>query len=135
MNTTSLSGLVNGTSSDPDGKLRHVPTQARSRERLRRVLDAAEELLTRQGASAFTTARIAESAGVPIGSVYHYFSDKGAIVEALALRYWSDFEDLVAAAAETDEGNPLPDPAGAVLDALGRRVPRPPRLPGLVVLS
>jgi AcrR family transcriptional regulator len=110
--------LVNGTSSDPDGQLRHVPTQARSRERLRRVLDAAEELLTRQGASAFTTARIAEAAGVPVGSVYHYFPDKEAIVEALAMRYWSDFEDLVAAAAETDERDPLPDPAGAVLDAL-----------------
>jgi AcrR family transcriptional regulator len=95
-----------------------VPTQTRSRERLRRVLDSADELLATEGAEAFTTNRIAESAGVPVGSVYRYFPDKQAIVEALALRYWSDFEDLVAAAAETDEREPLSDPGGVVLDAL-----------------
>jgi AcrR family transcriptional regulator len=95
-----------------------VPTQARSRERLQRVLDAADDVLASEGAGAFTTTRIAQVAGVPVGSVYHYFPDKQAIVEALARRYWSDFEDLVAAAAESDEREPLSDPAAAVLDAL-----------------
>lgn len=99
-------------------KLRNVPTQARSRARLLRVLDAADELLAREGAGAFTTARVADAAGVPVGSLYHYFPDKEAIVEALALRYWSDFEDLVAAVAETDERDPVTDPAGAVLETL-----------------
>ena len=98
--------------------LRHVPTQARSRERLRRVLDAADLVLARDGAGAFTTTRIAHAAGVPVGSVYRYFPDKEAIVEALATRYWSEFADLVAAAAELDEQSPMPDPAGAVLEAL-----------------
>jgi AcrR family transcriptional regulator len=99
-------------------QLRNVPTQARSRARLGRVLDAAEVLLAREGALAFTVSRIAAEAGVPVGSVYHYFTDKEALVEALALRYWSDFEDLVAGVAETDERSPLTEPAGAVLDAL-----------------
>jgi AcrR family transcriptional regulator len=99
-------------------RLRNVPTQARSRERLRRVLDAADDVLVSEGAAAFTTNRIAQAAGVPVGSVYRYFPDKEAIVTALALRYWSDFEDLVAAAAEADELEPLSDPGGVVLDAL-----------------
>jgi len=103
---------------DPDTRLRHVPTQARSRERLRRVLDAADHVLISDGAGAFTTTRIAEVAGVPVGSVYRYFPDKEAIVEALATRYWSEFADLVAAAAHADEQSPVRDPAGAVLDAL-----------------
>ena len=34
------------------------------------------------------------------------------------MRYWSDFEDLVAGVAETDEAQPLADPVGAVLDVL-----------------
>jgi AcrR family transcriptional regulator len=101
-----------------EAKLRNVPTQARSRERLRKVIDAAGEVLDREGAGAFTTTRIAEAAGIPIGSVYRYFPDKEAIIEALALRYWSDFEDLVAAAAEADEREPLDDPGAVVIDAL-----------------
>ncbi len=99
-------------------QLRNVPLQARSRERVRRILDAADELLAEEGASAFTTNRVARHAGVPVGSVYRYFPDKEGIVEALALQYWSDFEDLVAAAAELDERNPLQDPGAVVLDAL-----------------
>jgi AcrR family transcriptional regulator len=82
------------------------------------VLDAADELLARDGAPAFTTTRIAGTAGVPIGSIYRFFSDKEAIVEALALRYWSDFEDLVAGAAEADRVDPLPDPGSVVIDVL-----------------
>jgi AcrR family transcriptional regulator len=101
-----------------DTRLRNVPTQARSRERLRRVLDAADEVLARDGADAFTTTRIAQVAGVPVGSVYRYFPDKEAIVEALATRYWSEFAGLVAAAARRDEESPLSDPAGGVLEAL-----------------
>src|SRR5437764_173255 len=99
-------------------QLRHAPAQARSRERLRRVLDAADELLEHEGAGAFTTTRIAQAAGVSVGTVYRFFPDKQTIVEALAVQYWSDFDDLVAGVAEADEQAPLDDPAGAVLGAL-----------------
>lgn len=102
----------------PTPALRNVPTQARSRERLRRVLAAADEVLAREGAAAFTTTRIAAAAGVPVGSVYHYFPDKAAVVQALAVDYWTEFADLVAGAADADERTPLADPAGTVLDAL-----------------
>jgi AcrR family transcriptional regulator len=109
---------VTGEPNDLERKLRNVPVQARSRERLRRLLDAADEVLTVEGASAFGTTRIAAAAGVPIGSVYQFFRGKEAIVEALAVRYWSDFEDLVAAVAESDERDPLPDPGAVVIDVL-----------------
>ena len=99
-------------------QLRNVPVQARSRRRLAQVLDAGDQVLAREGAAAFTTNRVAAVAGVPVGSVYHYFQDKEALVQALALRYWEEFEDLVRGVAETDERDPLPDPAGAALDAL-----------------
>src|SRR5579859_7070924 len=100
-------------------QLRHTPTQARSRERLQRVLDTADELLAREGASAFTTTRIAEVAGVPVGSVYRFFDDKEAIVEALAVRYWDEFDGVVAALAEAcADGAPLGSPSASVLQAL-----------------
>jgi AcrR family transcriptional regulator len=82
------------------------------------VLDAADELLELEGAEAFTTTRIAQTAGVSVGPVYRFFPDKQTILEALAVRYWSDFDDLVAGVAEADALEALEDPAGAVLGAL-----------------
>lgn len=82
------------------------------------MLDAADEVLERDGAEAFTTTRVADVAGVPIGSVYRFFPDKEAITEALAIRYWSDFEDLVAGAADADALDPLPDAGSFVIDTL-----------------
>jgi AcrR family transcriptional regulator len=104
--------------SDLDRRLRHVPVQARSRERLQRVLDAADRVLAEEGAEAFTTTRVAEAAGIPVGSVYRFFPDKEAIVEALAVQYWTDFDDLVAATAELAEQSGIEDPGGTVLGAL-----------------
>lgn len=98
--------------------LRNAPTQARSRERLRRVLDAAETVLATEGAQAVTTTRIAEVAGVPVGSVYRFFPDKDAIVDAVAVGYWQQFEELVADLAGEDEREPLADPVSAVLETL-----------------
>lgn len=106
------------TSPHLDARLRNVPTQARSRERLQRVLDAADRVLAAEGAPAFTTNRIADVAGVPVGSVYRYFPDKATIAEALAVRYWAELADLVAAAADSDERARLADPVADVVAAL-----------------
>ena len=82
------------------------------------MLEAADHVLAQEGAAAFTTNRLAAVAGVPVGSVYHYFPDKAAVIEALAVAYWRDLGDLVAASADSDEHSPLTDPAGDVLGAL-----------------
>jgi AcrR family transcriptional regulator len=102
----------------PDLSLRNAPLQARSRARLGRVLDAAEQVLERDGAEGFSTTAVARMAGVSVGSVYRFFPDKQALAEALAVRYWSDFADLVAGVAEADALEPVADPATAVLGVL-----------------
>ena len=66
--------------------LRRVPVQGRSVARVRRMLDACAELVDQVGYEALTTTMLAERAGVAIGSVYQFFPDKRAIVQALALR-------------------------------------------------
>ena len=75
-------------------------------------------ILERDGPEAFTTTAVAREAGVSVGSVYRFFPDREAIVEALAIRYWSDFADLVAGVAEADALEPVADPADAVLSVL-----------------
>lgn len=106
--------------------LRNVPTQARSRERAQQILDAAERVLAEEGAPALTTTRIAQVAGIPVGSLYHYYPDKVAIVDALAARYWSDFADLVAGVADSDAREPLNDPAATLIDTLAAGFRRRP---------
>ncbi|MEO1590541.1 MAG: TetR/AcrR family transcriptional regulator [Cyanobacteria bacterium J06632_22] len=63
------------------------PKQARSLERVKRILDVAEALFVEVGYGAATTKQIAAQAEVPIGSLYQFFPDKAAILEALAERY------------------------------------------------
>ncbi|MFB9803577.1 TetR/AcrR family transcriptional regulator [Streptomonospora salina] len=55
--------------------------------RVQRMLDACADLLDEGGYTNLSTTRIAERAGVAIGSVYQFFPDKRAITQALALRY------------------------------------------------
>jgi AcrR family transcriptional regulator len=59
------------------------------------MLDAAIRLLKRNGASSITTNRIADTAGVSIGSVYQYFPNKQAIFVALHERHIKQVEDVI----------------------------------------
>jgi AcrR family transcriptional regulator len=98
--------------------LRHPPLQPRSRARLQRLLQAAREVLAEQGAGSFTTRRVAEAAGLPIGALYRFFADKHAILEALAISWWRELVTLVDGVADLDAIESLEDPAAAVLEAL-----------------
>lgn len=68
------------------GPLRRVPVQGRSVARVARMLDACAELVDEIGYEALTTTILAERAGVAIGSIYQFFPDKRAVVQALTLR-------------------------------------------------
>jgi AcrR family transcriptional regulator len=104
-------------------RLRRVPTQARSRARVQRLLDTAEELLAAEGAESLTTTRVAEEAGVSVGSLYQYLPDKGAIVEALARRYLAEFEALMGELERDIRLDPgaWKDPVGRLIDAFSER--------------
>lgn len=72
--------------SKPSG-MRRQPRQARSQERVNQILDVAEQMFISEGYDAATTNAIAARAKVPIGSLYQFFPDKAAIVQALTMRY------------------------------------------------
>lgn len=69
---------------DAETFYRHLPRQARSRERVARILQATRTLLERDGLQRLTTNHIAREAGVDIASLYQYFSGKEAILYTLA---------------------------------------------------
>jgi len=66
---------------------RRAPKQQRSRQTMEAVLEAVPRVLKRHGAHAITTNRVAEAAGVSIGSLYQYFPDKQSIFMALHERH------------------------------------------------
>ncbi|MFC7306899.1 TetR family transcriptional regulator [Streptomyces monticola] len=66
--------------------LRREPVQRRSAERLTRILDACAALLDEAGYEGLSTRAVADRAGVPIGSVYRFFTNKRAMADALAQR-------------------------------------------------
>lgn len=67
--------------------LRRAPMQERSALRVQRMLDACAELVVEVGYEGLTTTLLAERAGVAIGSVYQFFPDKRAVVQALTQRH------------------------------------------------
>lgn len=77
--------------------LRREPVQRRSAERLARILDACAELLDECGYEELTTRAVAARAGVPIGSVYRFFGNKRALVDALGRRNLDRYTERVAA--------------------------------------
>jgi AcrR family transcriptional regulator len=74
---------------------RKQPKQARSNELVAAVLDAAVQVLAKEGAQRFTTARVAEKAGVSVGSLYQYFPNKAAILFRLQSDEWRQTTELL----------------------------------------
>ncbi|MCX4848940.1 TetR/AcrR family transcriptional regulator [Streptomyces sp. NBC_00893] len=75
--------------------LRRAPVQQRSAERLARILDACAELLDETGYEQLSTRAVALRAGVPIGSVYRFFSNKRALTDALAQRNLESYAERI----------------------------------------
>ncbi|SDH27526.1 DNA-binding transcriptional regulator, AcrR family [Sinosporangium album] len=75
--------------------MRRRPAQRRSLERVERMLDECAHLLDEVGYDALTTKEVARRAEVPIGTFYQFFSDKQALVRALALRNLEAFLERV----------------------------------------
>ncbi|NBE95294.1 TetR family transcriptional regulator [Nonomuraea sp. K271] len=75
---------------------RKQPRQQRSRETVAAILEAAAQLFQRHGYTGTTTNKIAERAGVSIGSLYQYFPNKDALLVALAEHYLAESAQQVA---------------------------------------
>jgi AcrR family transcriptional regulator len=74
---------------------RREPKQRRSRQTVDDVLEAVRLVVKRHGTQAITTNRIAEAAGVSVGSLYQYFPDKRAIFTALHDRHVDDVRQVI----------------------------------------
>lgn len=91
----------------PNISLRKEPQQARSTDLVKAILEAAVQVLLREGAARFTTARVAERAGVSVGSIYQYFPNKAAILFRLQSDEWGQTTEMVRVLLEDSRKPPL----------------------------
>jgi AcrR family transcriptional regulator len=79
---------------------RKSASQKRSKATVETLLDATARVLTRHGYDRASTNRIAETAGVSVGSLYQYFPNKEALVAALVARHNRELLELVREAVK-----------------------------------
>jgi len=91
----------------PQISSRKAPKQARSTELVSAILEAAIQVLAQEGAQRFTTARVAERAGVSVGSVYQYFPNKASILFRLQSDEWQQTTDMLRKILEESQKPPL----------------------------
>jgi AcrR family transcriptional regulator len=86
---------------------RKAPRQARSQATVEAILEAAARILAGEGYAAMSTNRVAETAGVSVGSLYQYFPNKDALVAALHQRHGRQIHALLAQALDASVGQGL----------------------------
>ncbi|HEV7308774.1 TetR/AcrR family transcriptional regulator [Ensifer sp.] len=82
--------------------MRKTPRQARSRATVAAILQAGARILSDEGWAGFTTNRVADIAGVSIGSLYQYFPDKLSLVDAIRRRHLDDCLAVMKASRPTE---------------------------------
>jgi AcrR family transcriptional regulator len=91
----------------PRTSQRRSPSQRRAHDTVGVLLDATEIVLADKGFAATTTNHIAEAAGVSIGTLYHYFPSKEALIEAVVHRMWARELAVLEAHGEALATGPL----------------------------
>ena len=91
----------------PQISSRKEPQQVRSNELVSAILQAAVQVLMKEGAPRFTTARVAERAGVSVGSVYQYFPNKASVLFRLQSDEWRQTVELLRSILEDTKAPPL----------------------------
>lgn len=99
----------------PTDTKRRDPRQERAKATIEAILEAAARILER--GEAFNTNRIAEVAGISIGTLYQYFKNKNQILVAIARRQF-DADAQAALTALADSAPEHPEPERVVIRAL-----------------
>lgn len=98
--------------------IRVEPVQARSAARVNALLDAASDAVHELGYEQLTTAMVAERAGASIGTVYRYFPDRIAVLQAVASRNLERASRALVAALASRNPSTVVESLDCAVDAL-----------------
>ena len=85
---------------------RKTPVQARSASTVEAILQAAVQVLLREGKQ-LTTTRVAARAGVSVGTLYQYFPNKSSLLQTLLKQHLDGVAEAVESACGSMHGQPL----------------------------
>lgn len=97
---------------------RKTPRQGRSRETVDTLLEATARVLIQDGYEGTSTNKIAQKAGVSIGSLYQYFPNKESLIAALIDRHYDEMVDICKTAISRFSGAPLSDMVKETVQAM-----------------
>ncbi len=86
---------------------RKRPRQARAMVTVDAIFEATIQLLVADGLHRLTMTRVAERAGVSVGTMYQYFPNKQALIYAVNARYLDKLAEKIEAACRSCHGAPI----------------------------
>jgi AcrR family transcriptional regulator len=95
---------------------RKSPVQARSAASVDAILEATIQVLLSVGKERLTTTRVASRAGVSVGTLYQYFPNKGALLQAALKRHLDEVTEAVERVCREQRGNPLRQMATSLIN-------------------
>lgn len=98
-------------------KPRKTPRQARSEATVDAIFEATIQVLISEGVRRMTTTRVAERAGVSVGTMYQYFPHKEALLYAVIERYLDEVANVVDACCQQNAGQPVALASDALVSA------------------
>lgn len=99
---------------------RKRPRQARAAATLDAIFEATIQLLLRDGPHRLTTTRVAERAGVSVGTMYQYFQHKQALIYALNERYLDALAGKIEVSCRAQHGAATGEMVEALVDTYWR---------------
>jgi AcrR family transcriptional regulator len=96
---------------------RKSPVQARSAASVDAILEATIQVLLQVGKDRLTTTRVALRAGVSVGTLYQYFPNKSALLQAALKHHLDEVANAVERVCDQQKGNPLSHMATALINA------------------
>ena len=99
-------------------RARKQPVQARSEATVSAIFEATVQVLLGVGYRKMTTTRVAERAGVSVGTLYQYFPNRRALIAAVIERYLEETASLVERDCRLLAGRSLDEMAAALVEAI-----------------
>jgi AcrR family transcriptional regulator len=97
---------------------RKQPVQSRSTATVEALYEASIQVLLELGYRKFTTTRVAERAGVSIGSLYQYFPNREALITAVIARHLDQMLTVIEKRCRDVAGRPLDEMVTGMIDAV-----------------